>query len=97
MEDSHLLPQSVFAFAQRADPAPDRGDMLPEGEVDSFHERGIDVPTKRSEEVIDGLQGAKHHTMTDPDQTPSAHDLDRLRIEQLGQRHPPRLGHGAFA
>ena len=25
-----LLPQPVFALAQRADPAPDRGDMLPE-------------------------------------------------------------------
>ncbi len=34
MEDGHLLPQPVFALAQRADPAADRGDMLPEGEVD---------------------------------------------------------------
>jgi hypothetical protein len=34
MEDGHLLPQPVFALAQRADPAPDRGDMLPDGEVE---------------------------------------------------------------
>ena len=97
MEDGHLLPQPVFALAQGADPSPDCGDMLPDGEVDSLHERGIDLPAMRRQHGIDGLQRAKHHTMTDPDQTPSAHDLDHLRIEQLRQRHPARLGQGAFA
>ena len=62
MEDGHLLPQPVFALAERADPAPDRGDMLADAEVDPLHEGGSDVPTKRSEEVLDGLQGAKHTT-----------------------------------
>jgi hypothetical protein len=42
----------------------------------------------RSQHVIDGFKRAKHHAMTDPDQTPSAHDLDHLRIEQLGLRLP---------
>ena len=39
MENGQLLPQPVFALARRADPAPDRSDMLPEGEVDPLHER----------------------------------------------------------
>ena len=97
MEDGHLLPQPVFALAQRADPSPDRGDMLPDGEVDPLHEGGIDVPAMRRQHGIDGLQRAKHHAMTDPYQTPSAHGLDHLGIEQLGPRHPARLGHGPLA
>src|SRR5215467_13427817 len=88
MEDGHLLPQPVFALAERADPAPDRGDMLADAEVDPLHEGGIDVPTKRSEEVIDGLQGAKHHAVLHVDQTPAPYGLHHLRIEQLRQWHP---------
>jgi hypothetical protein len=34
MEDGQLLPQPVCALAQRADPSPDRGDMLTDGKVD---------------------------------------------------------------
>jgi hypothetical protein len=88
MEDGHLLPQPVFALAQRADPSPDRGAMLPDSQVDAFHEGRVDRPAMRSQHVIDGFKRAKHHAMTDPDQTPSAHDLDHLRIEQLGLRLP---------
>ena len=33
VEHGQLLPQPVFALAQRADPSPDRGDMLTDGEV----------------------------------------------------------------
>src|SRR5229473_6939153 len=40
-----LLQQPVFALAQRADPSPDRGHMLPEGEVDPLHKGRVDVPT----------------------------------------------------
>src|SRR5215467_16173788 len=93
MEDSQLLPQPVFALAERADSSPDRGDMLPDDEVEALHEGGIDVPAMRSQHGIDGLQRAKHHAMTHPYQTPSAHGLDHLRREQLRQRHPARLGH----
>src|ERR1043166_7868772 len=60
-----------------------------------LHEGGVDVPAMRSQHVIDGLQRTKHHAMTQPYQTPSAHGLDHLRIEQLRQRHPPRLRCGA--
>ena len=37
VEHSHLLQQPVFALAQRADPSPDRGHMLPDGEVEALH------------------------------------------------------------
>jgi hypothetical protein len=41
MEDRQLLPHPAFALAQRTDPAPDRGNMLPDGEVKPLHEGGI--------------------------------------------------------
>ena len=53
MEYSQLLPQPVFALAQRADPSPDRGDMLPDGEVDPLHAGRIDVPAMRRQHGIE--------------------------------------------
>jgi len=46
VEHGQLLPQPVFALAQRADPSPDRGDMLPDGEVEPLHKGCIDLPTQ---------------------------------------------------
>jgi hypothetical protein len=63
MEHGQLLPQPVFALAQRADPSPDHGDMLTDGEVDPLHEGRVDVPTEWGQEVMDGLQEAKHHAV----------------------------------
>src|SRR4029434_9052411 len=97
VEYSQLLPQPLFALAQRADPSPDRGDMLPEGEVEPLHEGGIELAAEWSQHGIDGLQRAKHHARTHPCQRPAAYGLDHLCIEQLGPRHPARLGHGTFA
>ena len=54
-----LLPQPVFALAQRADPSPDHGDMLTDGEVDPLHEGRVDVPPEWGQDVIDGLQGKR--------------------------------------
>jgi hypothetical protein len=71
VEHSQLLPQPVFALAQRADPSPDRGHMLTDGEVDPFHEGGVDVPTQGGQDVINGLEGAKHHAVLHGDQTPA--------------------------
>src|SRR5262249_54418159 len=34
VEHGQLLPQPVFALAQRADPSPDRGHMLTDGEIE---------------------------------------------------------------
>src|SRR6266446_5014939 len=76
-----LLPQPVFALAQRADPSPDRGDMLTDGQVDPLHEGRVDVPPEWGQDVIDGLQGAKHHAVLHVDQAPASHLLDHLRVE----------------
>src|SRR6266853_1661938 len=88
----HLLPPPVFALAQRADPASDRGDMLAEAEVDPLHEGGVDVPAMRSQHIMDGLQRAKHHAVTHPHQATAAYGLDDLRVEHLWEWHPTRLG-----
>ena len=41
--------------------------------------------------MIDGLQGAKHHTVLHIDQAPTPYRLHHLRVEQLRLRHPARL------
>src|ERR1700756_2695977 len=91
-----LLPQPVFALAQRADPSPDRGDMLPDAEVDPLHEGRVDVPPEWGQDVVDGLRGAKHHAVAHPYQPPAPHGLDHLRVEELGQWPPARLGGRAW-
>src|SRR5215510_1044790 len=95
MEDGHLLPQSVFTLAQRADPAPDRGDMLADAEVEPLHKGRVDVPAMRSQHGIDRLQGAEHHAVLHPHQAPAPHGLQHLRVEQLRLWHPTRLRRGA--
>jgi len=50
VEHRQLLQQPVFALAQGADPAPDRGHMLPDGQVDSVTvDRRIAPPTAAPE------------------------------------------------
>jgi len=90
--ESQLLPQPILALAQRADPAPDCGDMLANTEVDPLHERGIDVPAIRSQHGIDGLKCAKHDAVPHPHQATAAYGLDDLRVEQLWEWPPTGLG-----
>src|SRR5262249_21762589 len=90
VRQGYLLPQPVFALAERADPAPDRGDMLADAEVEPLYKGRVDVPTQGSEHVIDGLQGAKHHAVLHVDQAPASPRLDHLRVEQLRLWQPPR-------
>ena len=45
MEDSQLLLYPAFALAQRTDPSPDRGDMLPDGEVEPVTVDGRIAPS----------------------------------------------------
>ncbi len=68
MEDSHLLPQPVFALAQRADPSPDRGDMLPDGEVEPLHKGGINLSWLRVFRSVDTMRighGGHHARQTE--------------------------------
>jgi hypothetical protein len=46
-----------------------------------LYERGVDVPPQWGEDVLDGLQGAKHHAVAHADQTPAPHGFDHLHIE----------------
>src|SRR5262249_46351796 len=96
VEHGHLLPQPVFALAQRADPAPDRRHLLTDGAVEPLHEGRVDVPTQWGEHVINGLQGATYHPMLPLHQTPSAHSLDDLGVEELWPWHPAGLGGWPF-
>jgi hypothetical protein len=43
LKHHQLLSQAVLALAQRADPAPDCGDMLADAEVDPLHGSVLDV------------------------------------------------------
>src|SRR5262252_10551753 len=46
-----------------------------------LHEDRVDVPTTWGQDVLDGLQGAQHHAVAHPYQTPAPHGLDHLRVE----------------
>src|SRR5215468_10390102 len=94
LKHHQLLPQAVLVLAQRADPSPDRGDMLADAEVDPLHECCVDVPAMRSQHVIDGLQRAKYHAVTHLYQATATYGLDDLRVEQVWEWHPARLGAG---
>ena len=46
MIHGQLLPQPVCALAQRADPAPDRGDLQPDGAGDALDKACVEVATQ---------------------------------------------------
>src|SRR5215471_2021722 len=62
-----------------------------------LHERGVDLPTAGREHLLDRLQRAAHDPVPHANQTAPPHGLHHLRIAQLRQRPPARLGHGACA
>ena len=74
---------------------PDGGDMLADGEVDALNERRVDLPAMCRQHLLDCPEGTEDDAVLHVDQTPAPHRLDHLRIEQLGQGHPARLGHRA--
>src|SRR5262245_45310049 len=88
VQHGHLLAQACFLLTEGSDATANRRYVLTEVEIEALHKGRVDLPAMRSQHGIDGLQRAKHYAMTDPYQTPSAHGLDHLGIEQLGQRHP---------
>ena len=74
----------VHHLAERAAPAPHRGDMLADTQVDALDEGGIDLPAVRRKHLLDGLEGAEHDAMRYGDQVPAPYGLDDLRIAQRG-------------
>src|SRR5262245_63837294 len=92
MVQNELLPHAVLTLAEGGHPSPHSGDMRTDAQVDALDEGGIDLPAASRQHLLHRLQGAKHDPMLHSDQAPAAHRLDDLRIEQLGQGHPARLG-----
>ena len=79
-----LLPQAVLPLAEGGHPAPDRGDMLADAQVDALNEGRVDLPAADRQYLLDRLQRAEHDPVLHADQTAPPHGLDHLRIEQLG-------------
>jgi len=92
-----LLVYAVLTCAERRHTPPDRGDMLADTEVEACNEGGVDLPATGRSDLPYRLECPEDHAMAHADQTPPAHGLDHLRIEQPGPRPPARLRHGAFA
>jgi hypothetical protein len=97
MVQRQLLAYASLTCAEGGDASTNGGPMLADGEVDALHEGGIDLPATRRSDLLNGLEGAEHDAVPHPHQAPPAHGLHHLRVEQLRQRHPARLGHGACA
>jgi len=89
---SHLLPQALLSLAERGDATPNCRHMLAQAEVEALDEGGIDLPAAGRQHLLHRLQGAKHDPMPHADQTAPAGRFDHLRLQQLGPRHPARLG-----
>ncbi len=59
MIHGQLLLDTVLALAQRGDSPSYRRHMLTDGEVQTLHEGGVDLPAKRHQNLIDGLKRAE--------------------------------------
>ena len=70
--------------------------MLANRQVDAPHEGGINLPATGRQDLLDNRLRAEYHSMSDLNQASAPHGLDHLGIEQLGQRHPTRLGLRTF-
>src|SRR5438093_9656563 len=96
MVQSQLLAYAVLALAERGDPPSHRRHMLPDGQVEAFHEGRIDLPAARCQHLLDRLERAEHHAVRHTHQAPPAYRLDHLRIQQPRQGHSTGLGHWAL-
>src|SRR4029434_1040313 len=83
---------AVLRRGQGGDTTPYCRHPLADGEIEACHEGRVNLPTAGRQHVLDPLECAEHHAVLHGDETPAAHGLDHLRIEQLGQGHPARLG-----
>ena len=77
-------------------PAPDRRHALTDVEVEPLDKGRVDGPATGRQDLLDGQPGAEHHAVCDAHEAPAPVRLHHLRVAQLGQRHPARLGHWAF-
>ena len=52
----------------------------------------FDLPAIRLQHLLDSGYGAKYHALRHPHQTPAPCGFDYLRIQEVRQRQPARLG-----
>ena len=78
-----LLPQAVLALAERGTRRPTAATCWRMVRLTRSINAVLICQPQRGQHLLDGRQGAEHHAMGDADQTPPAHGLDHLRIEQL--------------
>jgi hypothetical protein len=97
LRHGQLLPQPIFALAERADTPSNRGHMRADGQGEAFDPRRVALPAVRGEHLRDCRKGPAHAALLDAEPTPPAHRLASLRIEQLREGHPARRGHRALA
>src|SRR4029453_18096933 len=95
MIQGQLLAYAVLTLAERGDPPSHRRHMLTDGQVEALDEGRIDLPAMCRQHLLDRTEGAEDDAVLHVDQTPAPHRLDHLSIEQLGLRHPARLGRWA--
>ena len=80
VEQSQLLTQPGFVFAQRIDPTPDRRHMLAKVQVEALYQTCIDRPTSFGQDGLDGLRRAKYDAVFHPHDTSAPVGLDNLSI-----------------
>jgi hypothetical protein len=69
MLHGQLLPQPIFALAERADTPANRGHMLAAGQVEAFDKRRVALPAVRGEPLLDRLKGPAHDAVMDAEHT----------------------------
>src|SRR5689334_16849783 len=94
MVQRELLPQAALTLAHRGDTPPHGGHMLAEVQIEALHKRSVDLPAVHREHLLDRLQRAEHHAVTDPHQTTASQGLDDLGVEELWPWHPTPFRHG---
>src|SRR2546426_10957767 len=85
LEHRELMLHAVLALAQRVDSTADGCYPLADVEVESLNKGGVDLPTTRRQDLLDGRQRAEHHAVLDLDKAAAPVRLHDLRIEELGQ------------
>src|SRR6185503_15323655 len=89
LEQRQLILQARFTLTPGVDPAPDRRYPLADVEVEAFYKGSIDGPATGCQDLLNGQLGAEHYPVRNPHEAPAPVGLHNLRIEQLGQWHPP--------
>src|SRR5262245_15640474 len=60
LEHRELMPQAVFALAERGDPSPSHCHALEHGQVEALHKGGVEVPTTCRQDLLEPFHSANH-------------------------------------